>query len=236
MPETVKTWIVFVVGLAMLGLGWLIGFLDSNRNSTKKIRSAELQAQIEIEEAKKMAAAASLKAAEAAKTAVGNSLLRLWADPAGQARLDLDGAQIDSPQVMLPDQRRRLIAILTQMRPWVEGAPAAPAAAPQPIPAAPVAPAAAAPARQAAPVTGKDKEKDEPPAPKSIVRQIDDVLQKRLAGTATGTRNIRLSESVTGGVEVWVGLQRYTGIDEVPDPEVVAAIRAAISEWETRAQ
>jgi hypothetical protein len=31
-----------------------------------------------------------------------------------------------------------------------------------------------------------------------------------------------------------VGLTKYNGIDEVPDPQIKAAIRSAITEWENR--
>jgi hypothetical protein len=33
---------------------------------------------------------------------------------------------------------------------------------------------------------------------------------------------------------VYVGLTKYMGVDDVPDPEVKAAIRSAIREWENR--
>jgi hypothetical protein len=35
-------------------------------------------------------------------------------------------------------------------------------------------------------------------------------------------------------VAVYVGLTRYNGIDEVPDPDIKTAIRAAIAEWENK--
>jgi len=41
-------------------------------------------------------------------------------------------------------------------------------------------------------------------------------------------------ESLTGGVNVYVGVTRYEAIDDVPDEEIKAAIRAAIAEWETK--
>ena len=76
---------------------------------------------------------------------------------------------------------------------------------------------------------------DRPSAPAtSIVSQIDSVLQARLAGTALEERGIFLTQSPEGTVNVYVGLTRYNGVDEVPDPEVKAAIRAAISEWEDK--
>ena len=76
---------------------------------------------------------------------------------------------------------------------------------------------------------------DRPSAPaNSIVSQIDSVLQARLEGTPLGERGIFLTQSPEGGVIVYVGLTRYNGVDEVPDPKIKAAIRAAISEWEDR--
>jgi hypothetical protein len=43
-----------------------------------------------------------------------------------------------------------------------------------------------------------------------------------------------LTQSPEGGVIVYVGLTKYMGVDSVPDPEIKAAIRAAISEWENK--
>ena len=76
---------------------------------------------------------------------------------------------------------------------------------------------------------------DRPSAPaNSIVTQIDTILQERLAGTPLEERGVFLTQSAEGGVIVYVGLTRYNGVDEVPDPEIKAAIRAAITEWENK--
>jgi hypothetical protein len=76
---------------------------------------------------------------------------------------------------------------------------------------------------------------DRPAAPAhSIVTQIDTILQARLAGTPLEERGIFLTQSSEGGVIVYVGLTRYYGVDEVPDPEIKAAIRGAIVEWENK--
>ena len=76
---------------------------------------------------------------------------------------------------------------------------------------------------------------DRPAAPAtSIVGQIDSILQARLAGTHLEERGIFLTQSPEGGVNVYVGLARYNAIDDVPDAEIKAAIRAAISEWENK--
>lgn len=76
---------------------------------------------------------------------------------------------------------------------------------------------------------------DRPIAPAgSIVTQIDSVLQTRLVGTPLEDRGVFLTQSPEGGVMVYVGLTKYAGIDDVPDPEIKAAIRAAITEWEDK--
>ena len=67
---------------------------------------------------------------------------------------------------------------------------------------------------------------------RSIVMQIDDILQDMLAGTPLAARGIKLMEDPQRGVVVMVGIQRYEGIDSVPDSEVKAAIQSAVREWE----
>jgi hypothetical protein len=153
--------------------------------------------------------------------------------------------------MMSADQRKRLIEILNIMRPWLEGRGAATSSAvtpaparattiesPQSRPAGVQQPVSIAPQPNISPATGKPAtiaKEDRPVAPaNSIVTQIDTVLQARLAGTALEERGIFLTESPEGGVAVFVGLTRYSGVDEVPDPEIKAAIRAAITEWEDK--
>ena len=71
-------------------------------------------------------------------------------------------------------------------------------------------------------------------APTTMVGQIDAILQVHLAGLPMENRGIRLIESPEGGVVVMVGLTKYNGVGEVPDPQVQAMIRAAIAEWENK--
>lgn len=152
----------------------------------------------------------------------------------GYITLDLDGSRVDT-SALSAEQRKRLIEMLNLMRPWLEGRPvAAPAAPPahqtQPR-TAPVMPTAQPPASRS-PVLAKE---DRPVAPAgSIVTQIDSVLQSRLVGTPLEDRGVFLTQSPEGGVMVYVGLTKYPGIDDVPDPEIKAAIRAAITEWENK--
>src|SRR4030095_1183551 len=113
----------------------------------------------------------------------------------GTLTLDLDGVRADTA-ALTADQRKRLIEMLTVIRPWLEGRPAPapapvatsavmpspPLSQPQPVASTPVS-SAPRPAPQPTPTTTKAAEK-EAAAPKAIgiVGQIDSVLQARLVG------------------------------------------------------
>jgi hypothetical protein len=43
-----------------------------------------------------------------------------------------------------------------------------------------------------------------------------------------------LQEAPGGGVIFWVGVSKYESVDDIPDEQVQAAIRAAIDEWEEK--
>jgi hypothetical protein len=66
------------------------------------------------------------------------------------------------------------------------------------------------------------------------VAQIDSILQSQIAGTPLIEKGIRLQESPEGGVIVWVGMSKFQGVEDVPDEQIKAAIRAAISVWESK--
>jgi hypothetical protein len=154
----------------------------------------------------------------------------------------------------LPEQRKRLNEIVNMMRPWLEEKPGSPPAATSQPPAfqsaatpsiqsqsslAPLQPAASPPAvstsQPSAPKPAVIPVEDRPAAPAdSIVTQIDTILQAHLTGTLLEERGIFLTQSPEGSVIVYIGLKRYNGIDEVPDPEIKAAIRGAITEWENK--
>lgn len=65
----------------------------------------------------------------------------------------------------------------------------------------------------------------------SIVGQVDDILQKKLANSPLSKKGIRLKEDPQKGMVIWVGLDFYEGIEEVP-VEIRGVIKASIREWE----
>jgi hypothetical protein len=165
-----------------------------------------------------------------------------------------------SPGELNPAQRLQMEEVTLELHNWlgyplapVRTAPAAgtaPAAAAVAVPAAAV-PAAAVPAAagpvpavpspvglsQAAPASIPAPVAPAVKAPvKSIVMQINDILQDNIAGTDNEKRGIRLIELPNQGVAVQVGLERFQDIDSVPEPEVRALIRASVSEWELKAK
>ena len=100
--------------------------------------------------------------------------------------------------------------------------PAPAAVAPTPAPGLP--PIPVIPVVRPAPI--------EKPRSKTMVGQIDDVLQEMLPETVYATHNIHLGEEYTNGVVVWVGANKYIGIEAVPDPEIKALIQSAVRKWE----
>ena len=229
--------------IAALLFVYIFGLVEGRSKGYKKRKAGEEQEKKDLPPAQP----------ETVTVAVDDSGLLRIKNENGSFQLDLDGRRVN-PTMMSPDQRKRLIEILNIMRPWLEGrATVSPASsgtsvAPlrstppeqplsRPVPVQPV-PVSSPPTPLAQPTTPKPAtiaKEDRPIAPaNSIVSQIDSVLQARLSGTPLEERGIFLTESSEGGVAVYVGLTRYSGIDEVPDPEIKNAIRAAIKEWEDK--
>lgn len=240
-----------IIGLLIgMLIGWAIGFFDSNNRSEKKIKEAQDQAKQVEEEARKLVAKAKEEAASAIPLVADDpGLLRLKIQN-GRYDLEVDGAPVQTP--LRPEARKRLIDLLTVIRPYLEGT--APPPAPQqmsatPKPAAPrpapmvdsLPPAFLQPKEEVKPIPAspfnlppKKEEEPVPFASLSMVMQIDSVLQEQLLNGPLAGRGIRLTESPQGGVEVFVGNHKFDTVDDVPYEEVKSAIRAAIAAWEKK--
>jgi hypothetical protein len=66
----------------------------------------------------------------------------------------------------------------------------------------------------------------------TITQQISAILDDMLAGTDLEGKGIRLWENPDHGVDVFVGDEKFEGIEAVPYPQVRQVIRDAVLRWE----
>ena len=229
----------FAIGLAIVAMffGYFFGLFEGRGQGYKK-RQAE-----ETEKNKTESAPEQLPPAVPPTPSDEVSVLDVSMDSTGKMRMKLEGERIEASTIN-SDQRKRIVAVLTQIRPFLEASkhssPTPSPAQPRPVSPPKEAPSsrpspAVAPSPSPKPVPSSDKAKDEPAvAPQSIVEQIDSILQSQMAGTPLMERGVRLQESPEGGVIVWVGMEKFEGVNEVPDEQIQAAIRAAINVWENK--
>lgn len=137
--------------------------------------------------------------------------------------------ELDDARALTPEYDQRLAKAATppvSQPPRSLPLPASPNPASAPLP-----PIAIKPAAKTAELIAENKPA---PPPTSIVGQINLVLQEKLAESPLASRGISMSQSAEGGVIVSIGTSQYFGVDEVPDAEVKALIRAAIADWEKK--
>ena len=241
---TVPTLLLWIVGLLLFVIGALLGYFNMAIDARKKAESADLKVENAREDARKKLAEAEqlLKEAKALggnvpQTGNDRTLLKMTEGANFRTQIEMDGKPLTAP--LTPERKRRLLDLVANFRPWLD--PAA-AASPQPEPASSV-PQVVTPAEPAVkPVSvafsmTQPKPKTDPATEfklLSMVKQIDVVLQRRIAGTALEPYDIHLQDAPSGGLEVLIGEKKYDTIDDVPDPNIKSAIRAAIAEWEQK--
>ncbi len=218
------TSIAFLVGAWLLG--YVIGLVEMHLRQSRRVRRLEEELQ-----RKEMALL------DQAPTPRPGEALRLWFDEKQDFHLELDGSPLVAPTEMTAVQRKRLIELLSRLRPWLEGQTIRPTTTP-PAPSDAIRPATptitARPEQLATtPPTPTAGTEETPSSAESIIAQIDHILQRNLSGTALAGK-VRLREQAGGGIEIWVNAKRYTSVDEVAEADAKAAIRAAIAEWERR--
>lgn len=220
------------ISLALMFFGYFFGLFEGRGQGAKKRRDEE-----ELNNSSKGVFDKPLPPPSPLVTPVENNLLALSLNEKNQPQLKLDGQRVDAAQLS-PENRKRLIDLMLMMRPWIETSSGQKPASSPPPPPRPVAatPAPAVtrqpPPKASVPITVPVPAPE--PAPTSMVAQIDVILQTRLIGTPLEDMGIRLIESAKGDPVVIVGNKSFTGVGEVTDPAVQAAIRAAIAEWERR--
>jgi len=137
------------------------------------------------------------------------------------------------------DQNKVLSDLIRELQAWI-GPPPEPAERPEskPLDLKPATSREETPSTSLNPLkifgqSLKPLEKTTSDAPDlSIVAQIDEILQAKLAGTQLDEKGIHLIEGPDQSMVVQVGLQTYSEIDEVPDNQVRQLIRLSVAEWE----
>lgn len=262
---TIPTILLWGLGLLIFLIGGAIGYFNINLDANKKFEESEQKIQTLKAEADRRIADANKKLEEARALEAefkkapaiveAPSLLRLKSDDGLRVQIDMDGQPLTAP--LTPDRRKRLIELLSHIRPWLEGGvvesqPVKPIAPPPvvskpvtkvpppPVPR-PVTPTSVVPA-EVKPVPlaislAPNKPKPDPELEfklLSMVQQIDRVLQTHIAGTPLAEIGLSLQDTLQGGLEVHIGSTVYETIDDVPDANIKATIRAAIAEWEQK--
>ena len=238
-----NTWlIVIIVGAIAIIVGAIVGYLVAILENRLTTALAEGREEIDPENPD----------APPAPKLDEHDVLKVTIDPALKWHLELDGARIESDGLTV-EQRTRLVNVVVQIRPWIDGKTLPPVAPKPSDPDADLAAAAAVvaatsavipPVAPAAPrvdvrrgfrtLLESDIKSPEPPPPPSIVSMIDEVLQKKLESSPLAGKKIRLEEGAVGEVVVFVGSMRYSGIDAVPDDDIKAIIHEAIAEWDKK--
>ena len=212
--------------------GWMIGFYGSNHRASKKIKAAEAKAKAAIIEAEKKNAEAQALIMSKAPAKMSEPGLLSLVNINGVPFLEMDGAPLNVGNIST-NQKMRLFELLASIRSWVEdGQPLQPVEKPAPI--SPLTASAAGVDSASTPPRASSAEAN---VPKSliIIAQIDAVLQARLANSPLAGKGIHLTaRTSSGGVQVHVGAQKYPTLADVPDQQIKAAIRAAITEWEEK--
>ncbi len=219
--------VIFLILAAVIGIGAgvAIGILFASSRSDKPYNQDQTKSQPNLIET-----------------------VKIWQDrKSGNLFPEMNGKIIRFPADLSHTQRERLIGQLTTLLSWLKAGFEA-KEAPPPV----AAPSTGVPFVQdhltsptTSTQTGKFSPIDlvaravqpetRPPLPeKSMVAQIDEILQEKLNTSPLAGQGIRLIEHPTQGLVVMVGLNRYEGVDEVPDPEIRSLIRESVAEWEQR--
>lgn len=180
----------------------------------------------------------------------GKDVIRLWREPrGGRLIVEINGRLIPSAQDLNAEERRRVALAAADLRTWLgvfpQPASSAGVESGSAVSSAGARQANASKPEQAGQIsrnpfkvfTRAFQELDKPkvaPSAVSIAAQIDEILQEKIAATPLEGRGIRLLELPGQGMVVMIGLDKYEGVEAVPDAEIRSLLRQAVAEWEAR--
>jgi hypothetical protein len=213
-----QTVLLIFIAIFSLAIGFFLGmFLLSmdtplTRSLSKKDDSSGEESQPNGEETspkEKMSAGDKIKK----PSPKSRLLLQIWKEEGKPPVYDLDGSYLRKDQ--LPEEILNIITIQQEATEESE-----PEYQPPPIP-------------EEIHEIATEEEEEEPEAKMmSVIDEVNDILQKKLAGSPLAGKGIHLMENHNREIRFWVGLNSYDDVEEIPDPEVRKIIDAAVKEWE----
>lgn len=69
---------------------------------------------------------------------------------------------------------------------------------------------------------------------KTVLEEIDEILQAAIADTALAKRGLKVSADSGGAALFFIDGKSYSGVEELPEAEALAVVKAAIQEWERK--
>jgi hypothetical protein len=213
-------WDSKTIGLAIgvLFIGYFIGLFEAaikQKNKNKNIKTEAIQED------------------ENPKVVIQPSLLRINRGPAESLILDIGGEIFNNPENLPSEKRNTLVNLLVKLRPWVDISKYKS----QPNLKQETQKLAINDKETISAKSEKNETKNENNNEEirtGMVSEIDDILQVKIASSPLTNKGIHLIETPTGGVMVYVGLEKYDGIAAVPDPEIKRLIQSAVREWENK--
>jgi hypothetical protein len=217
---------IYLVLAAVIGL--LVGLLVSSLFSSRESKSAEPEKPPQ----------------EMVKDGFAE-IVRLWYSPSGKKIVtQMDGGYYKDFLTLSPDQKARVNKLLVLWSTWA-GKVTEVKVEPVSTPFVGVESSVAANLPPVAPVLDwsvqealKTEEAEDSPIlpvedrPKTIAGQISLIIEKMLIDSPIKEKGIKLIENDHHGVDVWIGLEKFDGIDAIPYPDVQQLIREAVAQWE----
>ncbi len=152
--------------------------------------------------------------------------LHIWRDSQSKLIVMQIGKRIyRSGEALPPTEGKYLTGLITYLQRWLGISETSVLPATQPV---------QPPQAQASVSPFVPEESETPFEEKSIVGQIDDILQNKIANTPLQERGIRLMENLDGSMRVLIGMDQFDDVSSIPDETVKAAIQSAVRDWENR--
>jgi hypothetical protein len=238
MPPSMITSVLIIAAIS-LTIGYVVGWLIATLRTDKQVEKAEDQ--------------------PVAKDTIlpdHRLLLRTWRNTKNSSlMIELAGRMLAGPEMLKLEERRELVELLREISRWL-GVPEE--AFPVPRSTTVESTGVQSSGGCASPSVGSEKKEVESlrpsliggvttviadglspqqqstlrEAPLSIVQQIDEIFQQKLADSPYKGERAYITEDSRKGVIVWVGNSMYEGVGAMPEGDMKNLLRASVQDWE----